>query len=150
MTVFSQINMVQADDKINWKTLNLKDALVFKQGNGNRKMAVITDIDCGYCKNLESELQKLDNVTIYKFITPIRGNTSQATSIWCASNRNKAYLNKMLMNKPPVIASCKNPINQNLKLIDKLGVVGTPMIINENGSYSYGTQSKDQLEGFLQ
>ena len=149
-TAITTTDAVVAQTNINWKSLDLKNALVFKKGNGSRVLGVITDIDCGYCKILEKELQSVNDVTVYKFVTPIRGSTSQAISIWCAKNPNDAFLQKMLANKPPVIASCKNPIQQNLQLVDKYNVIGTPMIIKPNGQYIYGALKKDQIEGFLQ
>ena len=149
-TAITTNDAVAAQTNINWKSLDLKNALVFKKGNGSRVLGVITDIDCGYCKILEKELQSVNDVTVYKFVTPIRGSTSQAISIWCAKNPNDAFLQKMLANKPPVIASCKNPIQQNLQLVDKYNVIGTPMIIKPNGQYIYGALKKDQIEGFLQ
>lgn len=149
-TAITTTDAVAAQTNINWKSLDLKNALVFKKGNGSRVLGVITDIDCGYCKILEKELQSVNDVTVYKFVTPMRGSTSQAISIWCAKNPNDAFLQKMLANKPPVIASCKNPIQQNLQLVDKYNVIGTPMIIKPNGQYIYGALKKDQIEGFLQ
>lgn len=149
-TAITTTDAVAAQTNINWKSLDLKNALVFKKGNGSRVLGVITDIDCGYCKILEKELQSVNDVTVYKFVTPIRGSTSQAISIWCAKNPNDAFLQKMLANKPPVIASCKNPIQQNLQLVDKYNVIGTPMMIKPNGQYIYGALKKDQIEGFLQ
>ena len=149
-TAITTTDAVAAQTNINWKSLDLKNALVFKKGNGSRVLGVITDIDCGYCKILEKELQSVNDVTVYKFVTPIRGSTSQAISIWCAKNPNDAFLQKMLANKPPIIASCKNPIQQNLQLVDKYNVIGTPMIIKPNGQYIYGALKKDQIEGFLQ
>ena len=149
-TAITTTDAVAAQTNINWKSLDLKNALVFKKGNGSRVLGVITDIDCGYCKILEKELQSVNDVTVYKFVTPIRGSTSQAISIWCAKNPNDAFLQKMLANKPPVIASCKNPIQQNLQLMDKYNLIGTPMIIKPNGQYIYGALKKDQIEGFLQ
>ncbi len=149
-TAITTTDAVAAQTNINWKSLDLKNALVFKKGNGSRVLGVITDIECGYCKILEKELQSVNDVTVYKFVTPIRGSTSQAISIWCAKNPNDAFLQKMLANKPPVIASCKNPIQQNLQLVDKYNVIGTPMIIKPNGQYIYGALKKDQIEGFLQ
>ncbi len=149
-TAITTTDAVAAQTNINWKSLDLKNALVFKKGNGSRVLGVITDIECGYCKILEKELQNVNDVTVYQFVTPIKGNTSQAISIWCAKNPNDAFIQKMLINKPPVIASCKNPIQQNLQLMDKYNLIGTPMIIKPNGQYIYGALKKDQIEGFLQ
>src|ERR1035441_553412 len=51
---------------IDFKTLPLKDAMVWKQGNGERKLVVFADPNCGYCKKFEHDtLQTMNNVTVY-------------------------------------------------------------------------------------
>jgi Protein-disulfide isomerase len=42
---------------IDFKTLPLKDAMVWKQGTGERKLVVFADPNCGYCKKFERDLQ---------------------------------------------------------------------------------------------
>ena len=78
---------------IDFADLPLKDALVIKQGNGKRRMAVFGDPNCGYCKRFERDLAKLQDVTIYTFLYPILGPDSNAKSkdIWCASDGAKAW-----------------------------------------------------------
>ena len=143
------VNVNAAQNNIEWKSLNLKNALVFKKGNGSRVLGVITDIDCGYCKILEKELQSVNDVTVYKFVTPIRGSTSQAISIWCAKNPNAAYEARILEGKKPESKTCANPIKDNLEMVDKLGITGTPLLIKPNGKMQYGAASKAELEEFL-
>jgi len=45
---------------IDFKTLQLKDAIVWKQGTGERKLVVFADPNCGYCKKFERDLQDDD------------------------------------------------------------------------------------------
>jgi thiol:disulfide interchange protein DsbC len=68
---------------IEWDALPLKDAMVIKQGTGQRKLAVFVDPNCGYCKRFERDLLAVKDVTIYTFLYPILGPTpasSRATS----------------------------------------------------------------------
>ena len=53
---------------IDFKTLPLKDALVWKQGTGARKLVVFADPNCGYCKKFERDLQQVKDVTVYTFL----------------------------------------------------------------------------------
>ena len=53
--------------------LPLQDAIKTVRGDGSRKLAVFSDPDCPYCKGLEGELAKLDNVTLYTFLYPLEG-----------------------------------------------------------------------------
>ena len=49
---------------IKFDTLPFKDAFTIVRGNGQRKLAVFEDPNCGYCKRFERDLQKVDNVTV--------------------------------------------------------------------------------------
>jgi thiol:disulfide interchange protein DsbC len=56
-------------NRVAWDQLPLDLAIKKVKGNGARKLAIFSDADCPYCKRLESEMTKLDNVTIYT-LTP--------------------------------------------------------------------------------
>ena len=53
--------------------------MAFKKvkGDGSRKIAVFSDPDCPYCKRLEKSFVKLDNVTIYIFLYPLKAIASE-------------------------------------------------------------------------
>ncbi|HNE61144.1 MAG TPA: DsbC family protein, partial [Ottowia sp.] len=61
---------------VDFKTLELKNAITMVRGNGKRKLAVFEDPNCGYCKRFEKDLQKVDNVTVHLFLIPILGEDS--------------------------------------------------------------------------
>jgi thiol:disulfide interchange protein DsbC len=87
---------------IDFKTLQLKDAIVWKQGTGERKLVVFADPNCGYCKKFERDLQEVKNVTVYTFLYPILGGDSTAKSkaIWCAKDNTKAWRDWMIKGVP--------------------------------------------------
>ena len=136
--------------KIEWDSLNLENALVFKNGNGSKKLAMVTDIDCGYCRMLEQELSKLDDVTIYKFLTPIQGGYTQSVSIWCAADRNSAYLGRILEGRPVPEKTCKNPVDDNLQWFESRQLAGTPVLIKPDGEMFQGYAQLTEIEGWLQ
>ncbi|MEY3124001.1 MAG: hypothetical protein RLZZ573_521, partial [Pseudomonadota bacterium] len=47
---------------VKFNALPFKDAFTIVRGNGQRKIAVFEDPNCGYCKRFERDLQKVDNV----------------------------------------------------------------------------------------
>jgi thiol:disulfide interchange protein DsbC len=66
----------ERSDKLNaiaFGSLPIKDAITIVRGNGQRKLAVFEDPNCGYCKRFERDLQKVDNITVYLFSTPFWG-----------------------------------------------------------------------------
>ncbi|MDE1950187.1 MAG: DsbC family protein, partial [Burkholderiales bacterium] len=88
---------------IDFSSLPFKDAMVFKQGNGARKMAVFVDPNCTYCKRFEGDLVKVKDVTIYTFIMPILGPDSRvkARDIWCSKEASATWRAWMLDGVPP-------------------------------------------------
>ena len=57
------------------------------KGNGKRVIYTFEDPNCGYCKELQKELAKLNDVTIYTFLWPILSQDSvdKSKAIWCAA-----------------------------------------------------------------
>ncbi|WP_151676424.1 DsbC family protein, partial [Acinetobacter soli] len=117
-------------------------------GNGKRQIAVFSDPNCPYCKQLENQLDQLKNVTIYTFIYPIRSQSVQPSKqVWCEANRAYAWNN--LIRKgivPQTLTACANPIDRNLKLGQTLGIKGTPTLIFSNGFKAAGVVSAEQFE----
>ncbi|ALT76164.1 MAG: DsbC family protein [Burkholderiaceae bacterium] len=140
---------------IDFASLPLKDAIVWKSGNGKRRIAVFADPNCGYCKRFERSLQDVKDVTVYTFLIPILGGDSaeKSRSIWCAKDSSSSWQSWMLDGKAPVkpMGACDDAaIERNLALSRRHHVNGTPAIIFEDGSRAPGAISADQLEKRLQ
>ena len=140
--------------RINFKDLPLSDAIKVVKGNGKRKIAIFSDVDCPYCKRLEiKELSNIDNITIYTFLYPLAIHPEaeeKSKKIWCAKDRAKAWSDYILNDKlPKNSGDCKTPINKILKLGKDLGISSTPTIILTNGKRVPGAIPYKQLEEYL-
>lgn len=136
---------------IPFASLPLKDAIVWKRGSGERKLAVFADPNCGYCKRLERTLQQLDNVTVYTFLLPILSGDSREKSraIWCAKDSSNVWLDWMLRNKQPpaVSGSCDDgAITRNSQFGRTHRITGTPAIFFEDGSKAPGALELAAIE----
>lgn len=135
---------------IDFDSLPLKDAVVWKTGNGKRRIAVFSDPNCGYCKRFEKELTGMKDVTVYTFLIPILGGDSpdKAKAIWCAKDATAAYRKWMLEGTAPprLLGDCATPIERNVELSRKHRVTGTPAIVFEDGVRVPGMLTADQLE----
>lgn len=134
------------------------DALPFElaikrvNGNGKRKLAIFTDPNCTYCRNLEKEMVKLENATIYFFVFPILpGSEEKARSIWCSPDKLKAWENQMLRGVEPAFGnSCDTTaLTRVSKLAKQLKVTVTPTMVFEDGTIQPGSLSIDQLDNQL-
>ena len=144
----ARINKLTA---INFADLPLKDAVVWKNGTGARKMAVFADPNCGYCKRFEKDLQQVKDVTVYTFLYPILGGDSPEKSrdIWCAKDKAKVWLDWMLRSVAPVrnMGECdSSALERNTAMARKYRVNGTPAIVFEDGKRVPGAMNLEQIE----
>ena len=140
-------DLVLKQNSIDWKQLPLKDAIKTVKGNGKRQLAIFSDPNCPYCKKLEAELDKLNDVTIYTFIYPLKTQSiAVSKQVWCEANPAYAWKNLLQKNVQPKAKTCANPIDRNLELGRKLGAQGTPTLIFGNGLKMVGGRSAEEIQ----
>lgn len=141
-------DLVLKQNSIDWKKLPLQDAVKSVRGNGKRQIAIFSDPNCPYCKQLEAELSKLNDVTIYTFIYPIKTQSiAVSKQVFCEKDPALAWSN--LIGKglqPKSNKPCINPIERNLNLGKSLGLTGTPAIIFSNGFKVMGSHPAQDIE----
>ena len=135
---------------IDFKALPLKDAMVWKQGTGERKLVVFADPNCGYCKKFEKDLQAVKDVTVYTFLYPILGGDSPEKSkqIWCAKDNTKAWREWMLKGTAATDSpQCDtSALQRNFALGQKHRIRGTPGLVFEDGRQQAGALNTEQIE----
>jgi thiol:disulfide interchange protein DsbC len=135
--------------------LPLNQAIKVVKGNGSRKLAVFSDPDCPFCKQLEQQaLVGLNDVTIYTFLFPLAelhpDAANKAKAIWCAQDRTRAWQDWMLNGQLPKGATtCATPVEENAELGKKLGIRGTPLLIFANGKRVSGAIPAQEIEARL-
>ena len=136
---------------IKWENLPLDAAVKTVRGNGKRMLAVFADPNCPYCKRLEKDLAKVDDITIYTFLYPILSQDShdKSRAVWRSADKSKAWSELMLNGTVPVTARCDTPIEKNLELGRKYRVTGTPTLVFASGERVPGAISAEQLEKLL-
>lgn len=125
--------------------LPLNDAVVTVRGNGQQRLAVFSDPNCGFCKRLERDLASLNNITIYTFLVGMLGPDSDTKSrhIWCAKDKSATYDNWMLRNTPPPSAACNSAaIERNMAFAAKHRIAGTPTSFTADGTRIQGADFK--------
>ena len=135
---------------IDFDRLPLENAVKVVRGKGERKMAVFSDPNCGYCKKLEQEFLNIDNVTIYTFLYPtFQGSLEKSRAVWCSKDRVQAWNDLMLLDVTPPAGNCETPIAKNMELGRKLKVNGTPALVFADGTINPGYMPAAQLEQAL-
>ena len=122
------------------------------KGNGRRVIYTFEDPNCGYCKELQKELGKLNDVTIYTFLWAILSQDSaeKAKAIWCSKDRARAWEDTMLKGATPTgRRDCDNPLDRNAQIAQRFGLRGTPAIYLGNGEQIGGYVPADKIEAAL-
>ncbi|OYV00877.1 MAG: hypothetical protein CFE45_07255 [Burkholderiales bacterium PBB5] len=131
-------------------SLPLSDALVRRHGTGSHWVAVFADPYCPYCRQLEADLHRLPNLTIYTFLIPVLqpDSANKSRSIWCAADPAKAWQDWMLSGRsaPPAPTGCdQGVLTRNLALAQRLGFRGTPAMVFADGRQAVGGMAPEAL-----
>jgi thiol:disulfide interchange protein DsbC len=130
--------------------LGLDKMIVFKPKESKYTVSIFTDIDCGYCRKLHSEIDQYmaQGITIQYLFFPRAGKGSdsynKAVSVWCADDR-KAALTAAKKGDTPPAKTCDNPVDEHMQLAEEFEVKGTPMIVTEKGNIFPGYLPAKQL-----
>ncbi len=137
---------------IPWDKLPLQWAITSRRGDGRRKIAILSDPNCPYCKRLEQDLQKLDDITMhilpYAIIKP--ESVRQAKAAWCSKDRVKAWNDLMFRRiEPQASTDCENPIEDVIRFGQTIGARATPTWFLENGERFSGAMPLEKVRALL-
>ena len=126
--------------------------IVFKpKGEVKHHVAVFTDIDCGYCRELHKHIGEYNErgIQIEYMMFPRAGVGSdsfrKAVAAWCSKDQ-QGSLTKAKAGEDPGTATCVNPIEAQYNLGQQMGVTGTPTLVFPDGSVAPGYVTPEQLE----
>ena len=133
------------------------DMLIFSPRDPKYTVTVFTDVDCGYCRKLHSEMAELNRLGVrvrYMFYPRTGPNTeswTKAEQVWCSTNRNEALTRAKLGEQLKSPKSCgPSPVGRDYEIGQKFDIRGTPAIVMNNGEMLGGYLSPMQLVQHLQ
>ena len=112
--------------------------IVFGPKEARHTITVFTDIDCGYCRKLHSQIAgyNKEGIRVRYLFYPRAGVDSEsarkAEAVWCADDRKKAMTDAKRGKRVPY-RQCDNPVRADYELGQAMGVSGTPALVLENG-----------------
>ena len=114
------------------------ERIVFAPSNPKYTVTVFTDVECGYCRKLHSEIAEYNRqgIAIEYLAFPRMGIGSddykKMVAVWCAPDRRKA-LTDAKNDRAPASRACKTSVNQQYDVGQRAGLTGTPMILTQDG-----------------
>lgn len=115
------------------------------------EVTVFTDIDCGYCRQLHSEMQAYNDLGIgisYLFFPRSGLKTAsydKAVSVWCAADQHKA-MDEAKAGSQVAQKQCDNPVAEQYKAGIATGVTGTPALVLKDGTMMPGYVPPQRLK----
>jgi thiol:disulfide interchange protein DsbC len=136
------------------KTIPASDRIVFAPANPKYAVTVFTDVDCGYCSKLHSQIADYNKqgIAVEYVAFPRMGLGSEdfrkMVAVWCSANPKQA-LTDAKNDRPVPMKNCTNPVTMQYNLGQRMGLTGTPMILTEDGTQVGGYVPPEQLRAAL-
>lgn len=138
-------NRRRADRVAQLDALGEKNMIVFApEGRAKHVVTVFTDVDCGYCRKLHSEMAEYNAAGIeiryvsYPRTGPQSESFRKAEAVWCAADRKAALTQAKLGAPVSGGANCENVVQREWELGNAFGLRGTPLLVLEDGSLVNG------------
>jgi thiol:disulfide interchange protein DsbC len=130
--------------------LDEREMIIFKPTKVKHTITVFTDVECGYCRKLHSQIDELNQRGIqvrylaYPRAGPGTDDWHKMEAVWCSMDRKKA-ITEAKQGHLVKSQQCAAPIAKQYKLGEQFGVRGTPAIFTSNGDYIGGYLAPDQM-----
>lgn len=133
------------------------EMVIFGPSTAAHTVTVFTDIECGYCRKLHSQIDEYGKLGIrvrYLFY-PRAGKPSpaydEAVSVWCAGDdaARRTAMTAAKAGQTIDSKTCKNPVDQHMAVGNELGLRGTPAIVTETGDLIPGYVEPKRLAAQL-
>ena len=135
--------------------MNSKEFITFTPKDKKTEIYVFTDVDCGYCRKLHSEITSyLDKgIQVNYLAFPREGLESETyknmKTAWCSKDPKESLTN-LKLGKSIKNIECNNKIvTKHYNLAKEFNARGTPTIILENGFLLAGYHSAEEILDFL-
>lgn len=131
-----------------------ENMIIFGPDNARHTITVFTDIECGYCRKLHSQIDDYgrQGIRIRYLFYPRAGLDSEAArkavAVWCADDRHEA-MGRAKQGKEVEYRECENPVKEHYMLGQTVGVTGTPALVLENGELIPGYIPPKRLRRIL-
>jgi thiol:disulfide interchange protein DsbC len=131
--------------------LDEREMIVFSPEVVKHTVTVFTDVDCGYCRKLHSQIDELNALGVqvrymaYPRSGPGSDDWRKMEAVWCSKDR-KSAITQAKAGQDVKAENCgATPVAKHFALGGDMGVQGTPAIFTRTGDYIGGYLPPAQL-----
>jgi thiol:disulfide interchange protein DsbC len=128
------------------------DMIIFSpEGETKGYVSIFTDIDCGFCRKLHSQMDSfLDRGIEIRYLAfPRAGVDSKSAqklaTVWCAKDRQLSMTQFKEGKNMPIEICANNPVADQYMLGQAAGINGTPALVLASGKLIPGAVSAEYL-----
>ncbi len=131
-----------------------ENMVIYEPKEAKHTISIFTDIDCGYCRKLHSQMDQYlaYGIRIRYLFFPRAGLKSEsyqkAVAVWCADDRNEA-MTLAKSGQKVEMKECDNPVSSHYSLGEQMGIRGTPALVLDDGEKLPGYVPPDRLNEYL-
>jgi thiol:disulfide interchange protein DsbC len=123
--------------------LDESEMIIFGPAAAKHTITVFTDVDCGYCRKLHSEIEQLTKLGVrvrylaYPRSGPGSSDWRKMEAVWCSKDRRTA-ITAAKRGEEVRAPNCATPVEKHYNLGEDFGVRGTPAVFTMSGDYIGG------------
>jgi len=133
---------------LGWDDLPL-GAAILRHPGAPRKLAVFSDLNCGYCERLNAELKAASDIEVHEFLIGRIGSAEASRVIGCATDP-AAAMDAYYATRDVPQASCDRDIVAPARAAAaRFGVRGTPSFVRADGAVLSGFTDLPTLRAWI-
>ncbi|MEM9838008.1 MAG: DsbC family protein [Pseudomonadota bacterium] len=133
---------------VRFEDLPLEAAIVRNEG-GTRKIAVFSDLHCGYCRRLSEALSDAPDIEAHEFLIGWAGSEEASRAIGCADDPAGAIETYYRTRSIHTEACDRDIVTPARAAAKALGVRGTPTFVRSDGAMLSGFQDIETLRTWI-
>lgn len=133
-----------------WDSLPFDSAILRNKG-GALKVAIFSDLNCGYCRNLSAALETAPDIEAREFLIGMAGSEAASRAVGCASNPEAAIAAYYRDRAVPEADCNRDVVAPARKAARALGAAmhGTPTFVRPDGAVTSGFRDIESLRAWL-
>jgi len=133
---------------LNWDDLPL-DAAILRHPGAPRKVAVFSDLNCGYCERLNAELAIATDIEVHEFLIGQIGSAEASRAIGCAPDPAAAMDAYYATRDVPDTSCDRDIVAPARAAATRFGVRGTPSFVRPDGAVLSGFTDLPTLRAWI-
>ena len=131
-----------------WTDLPWDSAIVRNEG-GALKVAVFSDLHCGYCQRLSAALHDAPDIEAHEFLVGMAQSEGPSRAIGCADDPEAALSAYYASRDLPAGTCDRDIVAPAREAAQRIGLTGTPTFLRPDGAVTAGFRDIETLRAWI-